>query len=119
MLKCVSCDPLAERESRLSGTPQDGSLVTQCTMRVQAPPCKGRSDSLSPSPVTGPQRAAAGVHGGAWTPPSGSPVSPASQGSASDGVMAPSSLAPSARGGNAGANTAPETAPAADTTDRS
>jgi hypothetical protein len=28
-LKCVSCDPLVEREPRLSGKPQGESLVTQ------------------------------------------------------------------------------------------
>jgi hypothetical protein len=74
MLKWVSCDPLAEREPRLSGKPQDVSLVTQFTMRVQAPPFKCRSDSISPRPMTGPQRSEAGVNGGAWKPRSGYPV---------------------------------------------
>ena len=87
MLKCVSCDPLAERELRLSGKPQGVSLVTQFFMRVQGPPSWCRSDSISPRPATGPQRSAAGINGGPWQPHAGYPVEQASTGSASEGVM--------------------------------
>jgi hypothetical protein len=50
------------------------NLVTQLSMRVQAPPSKCRSDSVSPSPATGPQGAEAGINGGPWQPHAGYPV---------------------------------------------
>ena len=62
------------------------NLVTQLSMRVQAPPSRCRSDSVSPSLATGPQGAEAGINGGAWQPHAGYPVSQASTGSASEGV---------------------------------
>jgi hypothetical protein len=74
------------------------NLVTQLSMRVQAPPSKCRSDSISPSLATGPQGAAAGINGGPWQPHAGYPVSQASMDSASEGVVEPSSLRTSARG---------------------
>jgi hypothetical protein len=51
-----------------------------------SPPSRYRSDSIAPRPATGSQRSEAGRNGGPWQPPAGSPVSPASLGSASDGV---------------------------------
>ena len=50
------------------------SLVTQFLMRVQVPPSRCRSDSISPRPATGPQRFAAGINGGPWQPHAGYPV---------------------------------------------
>ena len=50
-------------------------LVTQFTMRVQAPPSKCRSESVSPRPVTGSQGLEAGINGGAWKPNPGIPSS--------------------------------------------
>src|SRR5215467_7065210 len=90
MLKCVSCDPLAERELWLSGKPQGSNLVTQFIMRVEGPPSWCRSDSLSPRSATGPQRSGAGIKGGPWQPHAGYPVEQASMGSASEGVVEPS-----------------------------
>src|SRR2546427_3295859 len=55
-------------------------------MRVQAPPSRCRSASISPRPATGPQRSEAGINGGPWKPQSGYPVSQASRGSGSKGV---------------------------------
>src|SRR5206468_9235560 len=66
------------------------NLVTQFSMRVQVPPSRCRSDSISPRPATGPQRSAAGINGGPWKPQSGYPVSQASMGSGSEGVVEPS-----------------------------
>jgi hypothetical protein len=63
------------------------SCVTQCSMRVQIPPSRCRSDSISPRPATGPQRLEAGRNGGPWQPHAGYPVSQASMGSASKGVV--------------------------------
>ena len=56
-------------------------------MRVEVPPSRCKSDSVSPSPETGPQGAAAGINGGSWKPHSGYPVSQASTGSVSEGVQ--------------------------------
>jgi hypothetical protein len=50
------------------------NLVTQLSMRVQAPPSKCRSDSVSPRSATGSQRSGAGINGGPWKPHSGYPV---------------------------------------------
>ena len=86
-LSTVTCDPLVEREPLLSGKPQGVSLATQLFMRVEVPPSKCRSDSVSPSPATGPQRAEAGIKGGPWQPRAGPSVEQASKGSASEGVM--------------------------------
>src|SRR5215467_6791833 len=55
-------------------------------MRVQVPPSRCRSDSVSPRSATGPQRSEAGINGGAWQPQVGYPVSQASMDSASKGV---------------------------------
>ena len=66
------------------------TLVTQLSMRVQAPPSRCRSDSVSPSLATGPQGAEAGINGGPWQPHAGYPVSQASMDSASEGVVEPS-----------------------------
>jgi len=55
-------------------------------MRVEAPPSRCRSDSISPRSATGPQGSEAGINGGAWQPHAGYPVSQASMGSASEGV---------------------------------
>ena len=66
------------------------NLVTQLSMRVQAPPSKCRSDNVSPSPTTGPQGAEAGINGGPWKPRSGYPASQAFMDSASEGVVEPS-----------------------------
>src|SRR5262249_29620412 len=63
------------------------NLVTQFSMRVQIPPSRCRSDSVSPRPTTGPQRSEAGINGGAWQPRSGYPVQQASRGSASKGAL--------------------------------
>ncbi len=73
-------------------------LGTQFGMRVQAPPSRGRSDSLSPRSATGSQRSEAGSNGGPWQPHAGYPVSQASMDSASAGVVAPPCAEPSARG---------------------
>jgi hypothetical protein len=54
---------------------------------VQIPPSRCRSDSVSPRPATGPQRSEAGINGGPWQPHAGYPVSQASMGSASKGVL--------------------------------
>src|SRR5262249_54506927 len=62
------------------------NLVTQLSMRVQVPPSRCRSASISPRPATGPQRSEAGINGGPWKPHSGYPVSQASMGSVSKGV---------------------------------
>src|SRR2546427_5419564 len=56
-------------------------------MRVQIPPSRCRSDSLSPRPATGPQRSEAGINGGPWQPHAGYPVEQASMGSASKGAL--------------------------------
>ena len=40
------------------------NLVTQCSMRVQVPPSRCRSESISPRLETGPQRSEAGINGG-------------------------------------------------------
>src|SRR4030095_891029 len=56
------------------------------SMRVEAPPSRCRSDSVSPRSATGPQRSEAGINGGAWQPQVGYPVSQASMDSASKGV---------------------------------
>src|SRR5262245_63436013 len=66
------------------------NLVTQFSMRVQIPPSRCRSDSISPRPATGPQRSAAGISGGPWKPQYGYPVSQASMDSVSKGVFEPS-----------------------------
>ena len=50
------------------------NLVTQLSMRVQIPPSRCRSDSVSPRPATGPQRSEAGINGGPWQPHAGYPV---------------------------------------------
>ena len=50
------------------------NLVTQFSMRVQIPPSRCRSDSVSPRPATGPQRSEAGINGGPWQPHAGYPV---------------------------------------------
>ena len=63
------------------------NLVTQFAMRVQIPPSRCRSDSISPRPATGPQRSEAGINGGPWQPHAGYPVSQASMGSASEGAL--------------------------------
>jgi len=68
------CDPLIERGLRFSGRSQSQSFVTQFAMRVQAPPSRCRSDSVSPRPATGPQRSEAGINGGAWKPQTRYPV---------------------------------------------
>src|SRR5262249_39410873 len=65
------------------------NLVTQFSMRVQIPPSRCRSDSISPRPATGPQRSEAGINGGPWQPHAGYPVSQASMGSVSEGVIEP------------------------------
>jgi hypothetical protein len=93
-------------------------LATQFSMRVQIPPSRCRSDSISPRPAPGAQRSEAGINGGAWQPQAGDPVSQASMGSTREGVVEPSSLLPRGRGSGAGANTAQEKAPAAVSTDR-
>src|SRR5205823_13059868 len=74
------------------------NLVTQFAMRVRIPPSRCRSDSVSPRPATGPQRSEAGINGGPWKPPSGYPVSQASMGSASKGVVEPPLAETSVRG---------------------
>ena len=56
-------------------------------MRVEAPPSRCRSDSVSPRSATGPQGSEAGINGGAWKPLSGYPVEQASMDSASKGVL--------------------------------
>ncbi len=40
------------------------NLATQFSMRVQVPPSRCRSESVSPRPATGPQRSEAGINGG-------------------------------------------------------
>src|SRR5262249_25472995 len=55
-------------------------------MRVQGPPSKCKSDSVSPRSATGSQGSEAGINGGAWQPHAGYPVEQASMGSASEGV---------------------------------
>src|SRR5205085_8823717 len=65
------------------------NLVTQFAMRVRIPPSRCRSDSVSPRPATGPQRSEAGINGGPWQPHVGYPVSQASTGSVSEGVLEP------------------------------
>jgi hypothetical protein len=86
----LPCDPLVERKLRLPSRPRGKvNLVTQCIMRVQVPPPRCRSDSISPRPATGPQRSEAGRNGRPWQPQSGDPVSQASMGSASAGVVEP------------------------------
>ena len=69
------CDPLVERElgSRVDREVKI-NLVTQLSMRVQVPPSRCRSDSVSPRPATGSQRSEAGINGGPWKPHSGYPV---------------------------------------------
>src|SRR5215470_1033945 len=92
-------DPLVERKQKLPGRPRgDEEPGHFMALRVQGPPSRGRSDSLSPRSATGPQGPAAGRNGGAWQPHFGYPVSQASRGSASTGVVKPSSLLPSGRG---------------------
>jgi hypothetical protein len=119
MEKTRTCDPLVERKQQLPGRPRGkNNPCNSMSMRVQAPPSRCRSDSVSPRSATGPQGPEAGRHGGPWTPPSGCPVSHASLGSASAGVVEPSSLFPSGSGGGAGAKTAQARAPAAVSTDR-
>ena len=63
------------------------NLVTQFFMRVQIPPSRCRSDSISPRPATGPQRSEAGINGGPWQPQSGYPVQQASMDSVSEGAL--------------------------------
>ena len=58
-------------------------LVTQFSIRVQIPPSRCRSDSITPRLATGPQRSEAGLNGGPWQPQAGYPVSQASMGSVS------------------------------------
>jgi hypothetical protein len=84
--RSLKCDPLVERGLRSSGRPYSQKLCNSVSMRVQVPPSRCRSDSISPRPATGPQRFEAGIHGGPWKPHSGYPVSQASTGSASKGV---------------------------------
>ncbi len=88
------CDPLVERKLWLPGRPrvkdEPFNLVTQLFMRVQAPLSRCRSESVSPRSATGSQRSEAGINGGAWKPQSGYPVSQASMGSESEGVVEPS-----------------------------
>ena len=69
---------------------QPFNFATQLFMRVQAPPSRCRSDSVAPRPATGSQRSGAGLNGGTWKPHSGYPVSQASMGSESEGVVEPS-----------------------------
>ena len=63
------------------------NLVTQFFMKVQILPSRCRSDSIAPRPATGPQRLEAGLNGGPWQPHAGHPVSQASMGSVSKGVV--------------------------------
>src|SRR5262249_1545343 len=65
------------------------NLVTQFSMRVQIPPSRCRRDSISPRPATGPQWSEAGINRGPWPPHAGYPVSQASTGSVSEGVVEP------------------------------
>src|SRR5216683_6130575 len=87
MEKKLTCDPLVERKQKLPGRPRGNESCNSISMRVQAPPSRCRSDSVSPRSATGPQGAEAGINGGAWKPQSGYPVQQASMGSASEGVM--------------------------------
>jgi MarR family len=68
----------ATRWSKEDGGPREDrkatGFVTQFSMRVQAPPSRCRSDSVSPRPATGPQRPEAGINGGPWKPRSGYPA---------------------------------------------
>jgi hypothetical protein len=117
--KKLTCDPLVERKQKLPGRPRGHEEPCNfMAMRVQVPPSRCRSDSISPRSATGPQGPEAGRNGGAWQPHFGYPVKHASLGSASQGVVQPSALFPSGRGGCAGAKTAQERAPAAVSTDR-
>jgi hypothetical protein len=64
-------------------------VVTQCIMTVPVLPSWCRSDSLSPRPASGPQRAEAGRKSGPWSPHAGSPVEQVSLDSASAGALRP------------------------------
>jgi hypothetical protein len=70
----LPCDPLIERGVISSGRSQSQRLCNSVSMRVQIPPSRCRSESISPSPATGPQRSEAGINGGAWKPQCGYPV---------------------------------------------
>jgi hypothetical protein len=83
----MPCDPLIERGLMSSGKSQSQRLCNSVSMRVEVPPSRCRSDSVSPRPATGPQRFEAGIKSGAWKPPSGYPVEQASMDSVSEGVM--------------------------------
>jgi hypothetical protein len=83
----IPCDPLIERGLMSSGKSQSQRLCNSVSMRVEVPPSRCRSDSVSPRPATGPQRFEAGIKSGAWKPPSGYPVEQASMDSVSEGVM--------------------------------
>ena len=81
------CDPLIERGRMSSGRSQSQRLCNSVSMRVQAPPSRCRSASVSPGSATGPQWPEAGIKSGAWKPHSGYPVEQASMGSVSEGVL--------------------------------
>jgi hypothetical protein len=50
------------------------NLVTQLSMRVEVPPSRCRSDSITPRLATGSQESEAGLNGGPWQPHAGYPV---------------------------------------------
>jgi hypothetical protein len=79
--------PVDRKRSHVLGQIARSQSCNSVSMRVKGPPSRCRSDSVSPSSATDPQGAEAGINGGAWKPPSGYPVSQASMGSASEGVL--------------------------------
>ena len=74
VLLFAQCDPLVERGRCPRVDRKAQGFVTQFPMRVQVPPFRCRSDSISPRPATGPQGTEAGRNGGPWKPSSGYPV---------------------------------------------
>ena len=83
----IPCDPLIERGLMSSGKSQSQRLCNSVSMRVEAPPSRCRSDSVSPGSATGPQGSEAGINGGAEKPQYRYPVEQASMDSVSEGVM--------------------------------
>src|SRR2546421_11886002 len=66
MEKKLTCDPLVERKQKLPGRPRGhDKLCNLMAMRVQVPPSRCWSDSISPRSATGPQGPEAGRNGGA------------------------------------------------------
>ena len=72
----IEVRPVGRKEARSFRVDREViiNLVTQFSMRVQVPPSRCRSDSVSPRPATGSQRSEAGINGGPWKPQSGYPV---------------------------------------------